>query len=205
MNRLLKTNDPMTCLAIPPMTTSTSTPVSLALPDPKLDGTTHINVHYKHSNTPLGRQLSTFYVARFAHPYFGPFKCIEGLLLYAKTGCRDDEFRILTGGQAKAYYHQQLASGKLKNYEMSPQQLSDLMLSAYYARLTQHPVTAIKFKDSLLPFDSYYLHDESKLPIRPQPESGVLVHTLMTIRELLQRDQTLAPLPNEEYAKLIMR
>lgn len=192
----------MNCLVLANTMKKPSVPDKAPLPDPAQDGVDHINVHYNHSKTQLGRQLATYYVARFEHPYFGPFKCIEGFLLYAKTGCQDDEFRNLTGTQAKAYYRKQMDAGKLKNYDIPNQ--GHLMLTAYHARLTQYPVIAETFQESTLPFDSYYIYRVSGLPIRP-PESAVLTHTLMTLRELMKQGKAPPPMSNDEYAKLIIR
>lgn len=172
-------------------------------PNPASDGIDHINVHFNHSKTNLGRMLSMYYVARFEHPYFGPFKCMEGFVLYLKTGCQDDTFRTLTGVQAKSHYRKQLDTGQLQSHEI--RNLGHLMLTAYYTRLVQHPVTATLFKESTLPFDSYYLFGEGKLPIRPPAESGLLIHTLMTLRELMKQDKAPPPLSNEEYAALVIR
>lgn len=179
------------------------TPDKAPLPDPSKDGVDHINVHFNHSQTKLGRELSTYYVARFEHPYFGPFKCIEGFRLYVETGCRDDEFRNLTGSQAKAYYHKQLDAGALRKRKL--RNLGQLLLTAYFARLTQHPVIATLFQESTLPFDCYYLYPESGLPIRPPEESATLTHTLMTLRDLMKEGKAPPTMSKEEYAKLIVR
>jgi hypothetical protein len=173
------------------------------LPDPSKEGTDHINVHYNYGKK-LGRLLSTYQVERFEHPYFGPFKCVEGFMLYVKTGCRDDEFRYLTGARATAHFRKQMNEGNLKINNIDNGVLVHLLISAYHARLVQHPVTAAQFKESTLPFDFYFLYEGSGLPVRPE-NAALLIHALMTLREYMKRDLTPPLMSSEEYAKLIVR
>jgi hypothetical protein len=168
-------------------------------PEPALDGLTHINVHYKDSQTKLGRMLSTYYIARFTHPYFGPFKCIEGFMLYVRTGCRDDAFRHLNGTEAKRYYREQCRLGVLSKREI-PQE-SEVFLQALHAQLQQHPVIAALFTESNLPFDAYYFHGDGKVPIR-QGNAVMLMKTLSHLRELMQQQRQPTPLSSEFYERL---
>lgn len=183
------------------MKTKTETP-STPLPNPAADGVGHINVHYKCSRNKLGRILSTYYVARFEHPYFGPFKCIEGFMLYVKTGCCDDSFRSLTGAQAKTHYRKQLEAGKLVERDIPNEER--VMMSAILAKLNHNPVIATLFLASEAPFDEYFLFGPGNVPIRP-PEGAILTNSLTELRTLMQKGETPELPSNEEYAKLIAR
>lgn len=191
----------MTCLAMAPTMTQTTNSTT-SPPDPKLDGQAHINVHYNYSTTKLGRELSTYFVARFNHPYFGPFKCIEGFRLYVQTGCVDDAFRGKTGSEAKAYFNRQIKARALKMYDIKDEE--KVLMLAYYARLTQHPVTATLFKESTLPFENYFLWGDAKLPIRPE-DSGLLIQSLTTLREYMQAGLEPDRINNDAYDKLRKR
>lgn len=180
-----------------------SVPNKAPLPDPAKDGIDHINVHYNAASTdPLGRQLSTFQSARFEHPYFGPFKSIEGFLLYVKTGCMDDEFRTMNGTEATNYYRDQIDRGNLRLYKVA--NLGDVLLSAYVAMLKSNPVIAKRFTESTLPFDNYFLYRKSNHPIRPK-DSAELTHTLTVLRDLMKAGEEPRALSHEEYAKLVVR
>lgn len=171
-------------------------------PDPSQDSIDHINLHYNFAKTPVGRRLSTFYAARFNHPSLGPFKCIESLRLYVKTGCQDDTFRSLNGTEAINHYREAMDRGNLKNNNVP--NMGAVMMDAYYAMLNAHPVIASLFTESTLPFDFYYLVPGTQHPIRPK-DSAELTQTLTTLRDLMRQGQAPTPMSNEEYAKLIAR
>lgn len=172
------------------------------LPDPLEDGITHINVHYNAGLTELGRHLSTYYVAKFEHPYFGPFKCVEGFMLYIQTGCADDTFRSLTGGQAKSHFHKSLGAGKLVEHQIKNEEA--ILTSALHAKLEYNPVIAAAFIASTLPFEHYYRFAGSKVPIRPK-EGVVLTNSLTNLRTLMRAGNAPNPLSDAEYASLIVR
>lgn len=201
MTRTIKTT--MNCLTMAP--TMNKAPL-ITPPDPKLDGIAHINVHYDFATQPLGRQLASYYVQRFEHPFFGPFRCVEACMLYLKTGARDDHFRGLTGSQAKAYYRDQIANQQLTTYDIPNEE--HVFLLTMYARLSQHPVTAKLFTDSTLPFENYFLWSRDKkvpvqerLPIRPDT-AAALIQTLTTLRKLMRANQEPEPLSREAYTAM---
>lgn len=173
-------------------------------PDPSGDGVTHINVHYNHSKTQLGRQLSPYYVARFQHPYFGPFRCIEGFALYIRTGCQCDDFRNQTGAQATQFYRQQTHDNKLVNREIDPVLWQRVLASALYAKFQHNPVIAEQFVASTLPFEQYFLWGTGKVPIRPK-DWNVLTISLTTLRELMKAGKEPEPISDAEYASLMVR
>lgn len=180
------------------MTTPTS--IFTTTPAPALDNITHINVHYKFSNNKLGKMLSTYFVAKFTHPHLGSFKCVEGLMLYLRTGCQDDRFRELTGDQATRYFREKRKAAALPNHDI-PQE-ADVFIDAYYARLKQYPVAEVLFKESTLPFDVYYLIGEKEnTPIRPG-HAEALVGALTRLRELMKRGETPTPLSQAFYEQL---
>lgn len=194
-------NKPMNCLAPTPMMKTTPAP-STTLPDPAQDGFSHINVHYNVSTTKIGRMLSTYFVVAFKHPYFGPFKCIEGFMRYVQTGCCDDAFRRMTGAQAKAHFRKKIEEGKLTIYAVANE--AAILQSALYAKLEHNPVIATLFTESTLPFDHYYLYESSRLPIRPD-EGAMLTNSLTELRALMQVGQKPEPISDAEYARLIVR
>ena len=177
-------------------------PTNLTLPEPSQDGITHINVHYTFGQTSLGRQLSTYSVAAFEHPYFGPFKCIEGFMRYIRSGCSDDAFRRMTGSQAKSHFVKALDAGTIANHDIPNE--AGILTSALYAKLQHNSVIAANFTESTLPFDQYYLYKTSKLPIRPE-DGGLLTNSLMALRDLMVQGKEPTPIDPEEYAKLIVR
>lgn len=163
------------------------------------DGKTHINVHYNCGHEKLGRQLSAYHVAQFTHFYFGPFKCIEGLLWYVRTGAVDDVYRELTGSQAKAYYREQVKNKKVKTYEVEHEEA--LIVSACRAKMDRHPAIAEMFVKSTLPFDMYYLHGPGQVPVRPKDATPYL-NALTILREAMQNEVALPELSNEQYAEM---
>ena len=179
-------------------------PIMSTLPNPTEDGVSHINIHYNLSLTKVGRMLSSYFVAPFKHPYFGPFRSIEGFTLYVKTGCCDDTFRNVTGAQAKLYYRCQTLSGKLVNQIIDECEQERIMMLAVFAKLEHNPVIATLLMESTLPFDYYYLFGSGKIPIRPQ-DGAVLTNSLMKLRSLMCSGQKPEPMLDVEYAKLIVR
>jgi len=195
----------MTCQTLAP-TMNKITSTSLPIPDPKKDGIDHINVHYNDGITSLGRQLSSYYVQAFKHPYFGPFRCVAGFMCYVRTGCRDDAFRGMTGSQATAYLRQQIKEKKLSTYDIEDEE--NVLMLAMHARLTQHSVTATLFKNSTLPFENYFLWSDDKtvarkdrLPARPA-DSAMVIQSLTTLREYMQAGLEPDPINRDAYAKL---
>jgi len=185
-----------------PMNSMTLPPPNLTLPDPTQDNVTHINVHYTFAKSALGRELSTYKVASFEHPYFGPFKCIEGFMRYIASGCRDDSFRRMTGSEAKTHFVKAISAGTLKSYDIANE--GAILTSAVYAKLQHNPVIATHFTESTLPFDLYYLYKTSNLPIRPV-DGYLLTDSLTALRDLMVQGKEPTPIEPEEYAKLIVR
>lgn len=195
-----KPNKPMaTATYTAPIKTPTT---NLMLPDPSKDNVTHINVHYTFAKTSLGRQLSTYQSAAFEHPYFGPFKCIEGFMRYVSTGCRDDSFRRMTGSQSKSHFVTSITDGLLVKYPIPNE--AAILTSALYAKLKHNPVIEVSFTESTLPFDLYFLYKPSGLPIRPE-DGALLTDSLTALRDLMVQGKEPAPIDPEEYAKLIVR
>lgn len=193
-------NNAMNCRAFASMMTPTS--ILSAPPDPGNDGITHINVHYNLGVEPLGRKLSPFFVARFQHPYFGPFKCVEGLMRYVLSGCVDDTFRSLTGSQAKRHYRDKVHAGELTEYKFNEDRDElDVLISAHYAKLLRHPVIAEQFIQSTLPFDTYFRWDVNGVWMRPD-DGPVLIDSLTVLRDLMKAGKKPVELSRAAYAKL---
>lgn len=149
----------------------------------KLDGVTHINTHYNDSKEPLGKMLAPWAVYPFKHPYFGPFKTIEGFWHFLRSGCVDDRFRSLNGHRAKKRMKDGLQRGTHVKVQLPPD-IDHIMLLAHYAKIDQNPVIKEALIASTLPFDQYFLYD-NKLIIRPD-DTETLVKTLEELRRMFK-------------------
>lgn len=133
------------------------------------DGVSHINTH-NHSKTELGKMLAHYYVAPFTHPWFGPFKCMEGFWYYLRGGCKDDAFhnafRTLNGHFAKKRAKSGEESGAYTKYHVPD--LDAVILAANYAKIEQHPEIREALINSTLPFEHYYVFGPGKIVIRPR-------------------------------------
>lgn len=174
---------------------------NITLPDPDQDGVTHINVHFNLAQNPLGKQLSTYYVSPFVHHYFGPFRCVEGFMLYVKTGCVEDRFRKLTGARAKTLFRALIKSKELTNHRITPLVYEEIQKMATWAKLVHNPVMMDLFKQSTLPFDSYFLHGNGNVPIRPD-DGVIMIDNLNQLRALVHAGKVPTELPDETYESL---
>lgn len=150
--------------------------------NPEEDGKKHINIHHK-GKDPLGRMLSHYYSAPFVHPFFGPFETIEGFWHYLKDGCRDDVFRNLNGHKSKQRFRKKNEDGEYLNLTIP--RVAEVMLAANYAKIEQNPEILTALVQSTLPFEQYFLQDESNLPIRPRG-SEWLVKVFRDLRKHFQ-------------------
>lgn len=116
--------------------------------DPAQDGILYINM-YSNCVTRLGKKLSHFADTPFIHPYFGPFKSMEGFWFYMKTGKCHDSLRYLYGIKAKAV-------GKELDVIHNPHFQEDI-LAGNYQKIIQSEGLMNSFSSSTLPLTHFYL------------------------------------------------
>lgn len=156
---------------------------------PNDDGTTHINIFSK-GNTELGRRLSHYSYSPFIHPYFGPFKCMEGFWYYLRAVKPDDKLRELVGAEAK-FYGKELETHFLHNFQK-------LIVDANYQKIIQNPEIKQMVMESTLPFDHYYTFGTKQVRL---PQFIWLIEGFEEIRRKLNEDETFEKLNYEELLK----
>lgn len=67
---------------------------------PRDDGHTHYNIYTK-ARTRLGRLATNLNDSPIDHPLYGPFRSLEGLWYYLRSGKTDERLRVLSGYEAK--------------------------------------------------------------------------------------------------------
>jgi hypothetical protein len=117
--------------------------------NPDEDGLCHINI-YSQGKTLLGRLLSNFAITPITHPLYGKFLCLEGYWHYLATGCCHDEFKILTGHQAKSK-SKIIKKVHLDDFEKKFKEGLDLKLKCH-RNIYQSLIL------SYLPFAHYYVY-----------------------------------------------
>lgn len=157
----------------------------------KQDGHTHINV-YSRGNTDLGRMLAHFTFSPFVHPYYGPFNSMEGFWYYIKARKPEDALRTLHGWEAKEL-------GKQLEHMRRPN-FKELIVEANFHKVTQNPRLLAMMKNSVLPFDHYYLYGPGKILIRPKGFEW-LVEGFESIRTMVKLGQTPAPVEHRPVGR----
>lgn len=123
-----------------------------------VDGSDHINIASTGA-TELGRLLTHFAYTPFIHPIYGPFKTMEGFWHYIKSEERDDAFRAMTGGKAKAY-------AKGKKTVKRPNFIA-IIKEANFHKIEQTEGLKELLVASTLPFKYYYFFGDEKVQIVP--------------------------------------
>lgn len=101
------------------------------------DGSTHLNV-YSAGKTLVGRFATNFATARFTHPEFGDFVCVEGFWHWYATGMQHEIYRYHRGSACKviAKWHTKVPVTDFEarvreainaKYKAHPEQLAALM------------------------------------------------------------------------------
>ena len=140
------------------------------------DGVKYINI-YSRGMTTLGRKLSHFAHTPFTHPYYGPFKSMEGFWFYMRSAVRDDKLRYLTGRDAK-FYGRELPPNWYDHFQED-------ILAANYQKIIQNEYIAEMMVASDLPFKHFYVYGVGKVMITPR-ESEWLVQGFEEIRSALK-------------------
>lgn len=161
-------------------------------PDPKekpyweLDCVTHINTHFTQSKEgSVGKMLAPYAEYPFTHPYFGPFKTIEGFWHFLRGGCVDDKFRSLKGDRAKRRMKKGTLAGTYVKVK-APADINRIMLLAHYEKISQNRVIKQALIDSTLPFDQYFVFGPGQVIIRPG-DTEVLVDILEELRTMFKQ------------------
>lgn len=125
---------------------------------PALDGIEHICVNF-YGQTQCGKMMSNFYQHNFEHPYFGKFNNIEAFWQWLKSTSRPDCLRDMHAKEAKTF-------GKTLVKRVVPH-FYEAIIDANYHRILQNPQIREEVYNSTLPFEYYYLHPVSRIPIHP--------------------------------------
>jgi len=119
------------------------------LPVPAEDNQSHINIWTKSASW-LGRQLSNLSKLGFLHEDHGWFECLEGYWYWLATGCKHDQFKQMSGFEAKG------VGSKMERIEMPDFQAR--FKEGMRLRLEQHPQLRHALLESTLPFEHYYVY-----------------------------------------------
>ncbi len=114
---------------------------------PDTDGVDHINAYSK-GNTELGKKLTNISNIPVEMPGVGKFRSLEGYWYYLSTGMIHDQFKDMSGFEAKAF-------GKDK-VKLPYSYFNDKIKEAIWRRFEQNPSFKQEFIESELPIVHYY-------------------------------------------------
>ncbi|WP_144106718.1 hypothetical protein [Paraburkholderia sp. BCC1886] len=147
--------------------------------EPQDDGKTHINISMTGA-TELGQKLAHFARTPFIHPFYGPFKSMEGFWHYIKSEEPDDNYRTLVGARAKAY---------AKTRKMVWRDgFTEIIIEANYHKAIQNADIRQLMSESTLPFQYYYL---TPAQVQVFPETAPwLCAGLERVRQCVKRGES---------------
>lgn len=119
--------------------------------NPNNDGVTHCNIWTK-SRHSLGRKLSNLSPHGFLHEDHGWFECLEGYWYWLATGCRHEQFKTMSGWDAKSI------GSKMDRVEMPDFQ--ERFKEGMRLRLEQNELLRLDLINSTLPFEHYYVYGD---------------------------------------------
>ncbi len=122
------------------------------------DNIDHINI-WAAAETVLGKFLCHDTPHHFKHPVLGGFNTIRGFWYYIQSVNHDDRYRRLSG-KPLWLAHQRAETVRIVNFRA-------ILMDACWQRLKQAEAIFTLLKESTLPFDCYYIHNKSKLRVRP--------------------------------------
>ena len=122
------------------------------------DGGDHINI-WENGETDLGRLLAHNSDLPFNHNIFGKFCNIEAFWHYIQSVERDDRIRIMSGQILKNFSKKQTME-RVTNFRA-------IIADSNYQRIKQYKAMVDAVKESVLPFDCYYVNPESGIRVRP--------------------------------------
>lgn len=130
-------------------------------PSPMLwgpDGIDHINI-WEQAETEIGKFLVHSSPYSIKHRYFGRFKTMEAFWHYIQSNERDDRIRNMSGPVLKKF-SKQLTPARVVNFRA-------IVMDSNWQRIKQHPEQAEMVKESTLPFDCYFINNQSGIRTRP--------------------------------------
>lgn len=134
--------------------------ISFKLPHPSAwveDGVDHINISPA-ALTDLGRTLHPNTALAFNHDVFGDFSSVSSFWDFIETGAKHDKLRSLKTNERMRF---------MRNIsKLHVNSLKFFILDAIWIRIKTYVRLSECFKESTLPFDSYYLNGEHKFPVR---------------------------------------
>lgn len=129
------------------------------------DGIDHINI-WTSGRTELGRMLANFTYCHFDVPGIGPFNSMEGFWWFIKTSSKTNDetkarnkLRSLSGRNAKD-------TGRNGNL-MKITGFKELVRWGMYQKVIQNEKLANLMKESTLPFEMYWLKEDSAMEVYP--------------------------------------
>lgn len=144
---------------------------------PVNDGVDHINIYTK-GQTLLGRLLSNMADVPCVHPKYGAFRTVEGFWYYVATGFKYEEFRSLSGYDAKK---------QGRNYPRIPVgNFHDMVKEVIRSKIENSPDLKKLVKESTLPFTHYYFYGTLHNPkVYPLPQFDWICECITEIRTSL--------------------
>jgi hypothetical protein len=121
------------------------------------DGVDHINI-WEQAGTAIGKMITNNSKFPVNHKIFGKFCSIESFWHYIQSEERDDRIRVMSGVLLKQF-SKKLTVTKVINFRA-------IILDTAWQRVKQHPGMMIGLKESILPFDCYYV---SKTGLKTRP------------------------------------
>lgn len=128
---------------------------------PDTDGKTHYNIYTK-ARTRLGRIATNLNDSPLVHPLYGPFRCLESLWYYLRSGKVDERLRVMSGYEVK-----NVGKTLPKVFNNNFQREFKLGILCK-VRDNQELMDLLKASDPALPFVHYYYYgkDSNNLVIR---------------------------------------
>lgn len=124
----------------------------------KDDGIDHINI-LALGSTELGQALAHSSPISFKHSVFGHFKNMECFWHYIQSEEQDDRIRTMNSVSLKSF-----------SLKLTPRRVTNfraIIMDSNYQRIKQYPALVEAIKESVLPFECYYIHSETNLRTRP--------------------------------------
>lgn len=155
---------------------------------PSEDGITHINI-YTRGKTPLGRKATNLADIPTYHPTLGSFRTVEGLYYFCKTGKTDDQYRVISGFDAKKL-------GQSQPMVWNKDFQKEVRVAIIYKVMhSEEILSLLKQADPTIPFTHYYYYGTSDNPVVRQPKGHEWqVELWEAMRSVVQRGESLRTL-----------
>lgn len=117
------------------------------------DGEDHINV-YLDCKTKLGMELSPFTIKPFVHPYFGSFRCRQGLYYFLLSVDGDEVFRNIWPNKMRAYAYANA------NMDDSYPNLRFHLATSLWLQIKDDQHVLKLVEENELPYDAYFYQNK---------------------------------------------